>query len=118
MRSYIIVRSRGAIALGAIFTLGTAAVLFSDARHWSDLSTDHLISGLVLLGTIASGHMFWQQVRGFRLLPAAGLALLFLAGTAYCVTTSAARNVEKLGSQAAGDPEPERSAAEAGNGHL
>ena len=52
------------------------------------------MTGLVLVGTISSGHMFWQQLRGWRVLPCVGLALLFVAGTFYCVVASAARNAE------------------------
>ncbi|KAB2912763.1 MAG: hypothetical protein F9K29_17975 [Hyphomicrobiaceae bacterium] len=47
---------------------------------------------LVLIGTISSGHMFWHQARAFHVGPSLGLAVLFLAGTFYCVTTSAGRN--------------------------
>ena len=52
------------------------------------------MTGLVLVGTISSGHMFWQQLQGWRVLPCIGLAVLFVAGTLYCVIASAARNAE------------------------
>lgn len=94
MRSYIIAPAWGAIALGVLFCAGTTAVLFWDVRKPSDFTVDHLMTLLVLIGTIASGHMVWRQIRAWRVLPAAGLAFLFVAGTFYCVTTSAARNVE------------------------
>lgn len=94
MAPYTLVRSRGAIALAGLFTVGTAAVLFWDVRHLADITTDHLMTALVLIGTLASGHMVMPQLKAFRLIPAGGLALLFVGGTFYCVTTSAARNVE------------------------
>ena len=86
--------ARGAIALGALFACGTAMVLFSDVRQFSDLSTDHLMAGLVLVGTIASGHFFWAHLRALKVLSSIGLGGLFLAGTFYCVVQSGARNVE------------------------
>lgn len=87
------IRSWGSLALGATFAVGTAASLFWDVRSVSQLTTDHMMTLLVLIGTIASGHMFWHQLRN-SLLGCAGLAVLFGAGTIYCVVTSAARNVE------------------------
>ena len=92
MSTYI--RSPIALCLGAVFACGTAASLFWDVRSAGDVTLDHVMTGLVLVGTISSGHMFWQQLRGWRVLPCVGLALLFVAGTFYCVVASAARNAE------------------------
>lgn len=94
MHSTTIIRSPGSIALGSLFAVGTCYVLFSDVTAWRQVTVDHVMTLLVLIGTIASGHMIWHQIRAWRVLPAAGLAVLFLAGTAYCVTTSAGRNAE------------------------
>lgn len=94
MHTSTTIRSPGSIALGLLFAAGTGYVLFSDVTRWHQVTVDHVMTLLVLIGTIASGHMIWQQVRQWRVLPAAGLAVLFLAGTAYCVTTSAGRNAE------------------------
>lgn len=94
MHTTTTIRSPGSIALGALFAIGTCYVLFSDVTSWHQVTVDHVMTLLVLIGTIASGHMIWHQVRQWRVLPAAGLAVLFLAGTAYCVTTSAGRNAE------------------------
>lgn len=88
------VRSPASLILGIVFASGTAASLFWDVRSLGDVTLDHVMTGLVLVGTIASGHMFWRQARGLRILPCAGLAILFGGGTFYCVTTSAARNAE------------------------
>src|SRR5215510_9822341 len=88
------VRSWGAILLGGIFALGTAYVLFADVRSLADITTDHVMTGLVLIGTIAAGHMFWPAARGGRLLAALGLAILFVSGTFICVTGSAGRSAE------------------------
>lgn len=84
----------GAILLGNAFAVGTGCVLFSDVKQLSDVNTDHMMTGLVFLGTLAAGHMFGNQARQWRLISALGLAVLFVAGTTYCVTTSAARNAE------------------------
>src|SRR5262245_22017546 len=48
------VRSWGAILLGGIFALGTAYVLFAHVRGLADITTDHVMTGLVLVGTIAA----------------------------------------------------------------
>src|SRR5262249_47235048 len=84
----------GAILLGGIFALGTAYVLFADMRSLADITTDHVTTGLVLVGTIAAGHMFWPAARGGRDLGALGLLALFVSGTFICVTGSAGRSAE------------------------
>jgi hypothetical protein len=84
----------GAILLGVVFAGGTAAVVFSDVEAIEHVTLDHMMTALVLLGTLASGHMFWQQARQWRIGSAIGLALMFIAGTGYLVTTSAARNAD------------------------
>lgn len=89
-----LVRSPGALALGALFALGTGYVLFHDVHHWREVTVDHVMTALVLVGTVASGHMLSTQLKAWRVLPSLGLAVLFLAGTFYCVTTSAARNAD------------------------
>jgi hypothetical protein len=94
MKSTITVRSRGAIALGTIFAAGTAYVLLADVKAPADFTIDHLMTVLVMIGTIAAGHMFWAQAKAWRIGPAIGLAALFACGTFYCVVQSAARNAE------------------------
>ena len=83
-----------AIALGTIFSAGTAYVLLADVKTAADFTIDHLMTVLVMVGTIAAGHMFWAQARAWRIGPAIGLAVLFACGTFYCVVQSAARNAE------------------------
>jgi hypothetical protein len=80
--------------LGSLFAAGTAYVLFSDVHNLSAITVDHVCTALVLIGTIAAGHLFGVQLRQWRLLSAFGLAVLFVTGTFYCVTSSAARNAE------------------------
>jgi len=63
-------------------------------RSLADITTDHVRTGLVLIGTIAAGHMFWPAAKGGRLIAALGLAILFVSGTFTCVTGSAARSAE------------------------
>lgn len=84
----------GAIGLGALFAVCTACVVFSDVTAIGDLSIDHMMTGAVLIGTLAAGHWFGIQARQAAIVTAAGLALMFAAGTFYLVTTSAARNAE------------------------
>lgn len=95
------IRSPASIALGGLFAAGTIAVLLNDVTSAWDLTTDHMMTVLVLIGTIASGHMLWAEARARRWLAVAGLAVLFGAGTVYCVTTSAARNADVTAAKAA-----------------
>lgn len=97
----IMIRSRGAIALGVLFAAGTGYVLFSDVGNWRDISVDHILTVLVLIGTLAAGHMIWPQLKAWRIVHAAGLAVLFAAGTWYIVTSSAARQAEAQAAKAA-----------------
>ncbi len=92
MQGNSIVRSWFAIGLGTLFAGGTCYVLFEDVlRRGAIITTDHVMTLLVLIGTIAAGHMIMQQK---RIAAIAGLGVLFAAGTFYCVTQSAARNAE------------------------
>ena len=91
----------GSIALGIMCGIGTACVLFSDLKTLTDVTTDHLMTAIVLVGTIAAGHLLGDQVRAWRIGSAVGLAVLFTAGTVYCVISSAARNVELTASKVA-----------------
>ena len=86
------VSSYPAATLSVGFFLVTCYVLFKDVYDGATVTTDHVMTLAVLIGTIASGHMVWSQLQQWRVLPALGLALLFIAGTIYCVTASAGRN--------------------------
>lgn len=79
-----------AIAMAAV----TAYVLFEDVLHGASLTTTHITSAATLIATIAAGHMFWPQFKTGKLVSALGLLAVFLAGTAYVVTMSGARNAE------------------------
>lgn len=94
MRVNITVRSPAAIGLGVIFALGTARVLLKDVQSPYDVTIDHMMTALVLLGTIAAGHLLWLALEDRRIVSALGLGILFVGGTLYCVVTSAARNAE------------------------
>jgi hypothetical protein len=95
------IRSRGAIALGILFALGTACVLFWDVRDPADVTTDHVLTLGTLFGTIAAGHYVVPAVRQGRILAALGLAIAFCAGTFICVTGSAGRGAEVIQHKAA-----------------
>jgi hypothetical protein len=102
---YSRIRSRGAIALGALLAIGTIVVLFWDVRAPADITTDHVMTLAMLVVTIAAGHYWLPAVQQRRVLPAIGLAVLFIAGTFVCVTGSAGRGAEVA----------QRKAAAAGN---
>src|SRR5262249_53664364 len=99
------IRSRGAISLGILLAIGTIVVLFWDVRAPADITTDHVMTLAMLVVTIAAGHYWLPAVQQRRVLPAIGLAVLFLAGTFVCVTGSAGRGAEVA----------QRKAAAAGN---
>lgn len=88
------IRSRPAIGVGILCAVGSAAVMVADIRH-SGLSVDHLLSVLVLISTIAAGHMFWPSLREWRVFSAFGFALLFGIGTLYCASSTAGRTAEE-----------------------
>lgn len=94
------VSSYPAAILAVGFFCVTCFVLFKDVADGAPITTDHVMSLAVLVGTFASGHLIWPQLQQWRLLPALGLALLFLTGTFYCVTASGGRNAATTGAKA------------------
>jgi hypothetical protein len=94
MQLSTVIRSPSATVLGTLFAVGTAYVLFEDVLRGAAVTTDHVMTALVLVGTIASGHFFAPALSDRRCLLAAGCALLFAAGTFICVTGSASRGAE------------------------
>lgn len=91
-RQFLRVSSYGAATLAVGFFLVTCYVIFKDVADGAPITPDHVMSFAVLVGTIASGHLLWGQLQEWRLLPALGLLILFIAGTFYCVTASGGRN--------------------------
>lgn len=90
------IRSKLAIALGSICAVGTAWVLFWHVHSWADITTQHVMTGLSLIVTLGAGHLLWQAVDHRHWGSALSLGVLFLAGTAVCVTLSAGRGHEVL----------------------
>lgn len=84
----------GAIAAGALCATGAGAILLEDLRHTREPTVEHLLSIIVLVGTIAAGHMAMTELRRFRLLGAAALALLFALGSTWCVAMTAGRSAD------------------------
>lgn len=95
MKMTTTVKSWPAITLGGLFAAGTAYVMFSDVKSPAEFTFDHSTTALILIGTVAAGHMIWPRLKSWRTwLQAFGLAVLFVTGTWYCVTSSAGRNAE------------------------
>lgn len=88
------VRSWPLLALGGVFAVGTTYVVLDDVRQGAAFTTDHVMTVLVIIGTLAAGHCFWPAVRETRLMSALGLALVFLGGTYFCVSGSAGRSAK------------------------
>ena len=96
-----VVSSYPVAALAVGFFVVTCYVIFKDVADGAPITPDHVMSFAVLVGTFASGHLLWDQLKQWRLLPAVGLTILFAAGTFYCVTASGGRNAAVQGSKAA-----------------
>lgn len=95
------IKSYGALGLGAFFTLITARTIFDDVWHGSEVTVTHLQAAAALVAAIASGHCVWPVFKQARLFAALGLSLIFLASTAYIVTSAGARNAELSNHKAA-----------------
>lgn len=87
-------RSYPAMALGALFALGTGVVLLEDIVHGAPVTTAHLLTVLAIVGVIAAGHLAGPYLAGRQIGAGLGLATLFVAGTAYLVVASGSRNAE------------------------
>lgn len=83
----------GAIALGTLCAALAGAVLAESAWR-TGLTIDHALSIGALVITIAAGHMAVAQLRGWHVLRAAGLALVFLGGVTYTIVGTAGRTAE------------------------
>ena len=101
MKTHTIIRSWGAIGLGAFFAGVTGYVLFNDVIHGSPISTGHVLALAALVAAIASGHMVWPALRSGHIIPGLMLVVLFLGSTGYVVVSSGARNAETAGNKAA-----------------
>ena len=78
------------LGLGGFFSLLTLRVLLWEVHSLSGLTAEHLLT----IGAIASGVYVWQMLRAGKLLTSAGLAIAFVAATAYCLIGSAGRGDE------------------------
>jgi len=95
MKTTTTVRSWSAIIVGIAFTVITAWVLCEDTiRHGAPFTNRHLMSLSVLGGAVFFGHQFWREWSEERFGNSLGCAVLFLAGTLFCVLSSAGRNAE------------------------
>lgn len=93
------IRSPGAIVLGFICALGTAAVLFWPVvADSAPITTGHVLVGLSMIVALGAGHFMWSSAEfsiagAFRF---ASFAVLFVAGTAVCVSLSGGRSAEAI----------------------
>jgi hypothetical protein len=95
-----VIGSYPAVGLAFGFFLVTCFVLFKDVADGAPITTDHVMSFAVLVGTFAGGHLLAGQLQQRRLVPALGLLVLFASGTFYCVTASGGRNAATTGAKA------------------
>jgi hypothetical protein len=92
------VRSWGAIALGCICAVGSAAVLFWYVRSPADITTNHVMIALSLIVTLGAGHFMWSsaELSIGGVVRFASFLVLFVCGTAVCVSLSGGRSAEVL----------------------
>lgn len=97
MSIFTTVRSWSAIAVATFFFGLTCYVVFEDVlRHGAPITTKHLLSFGVLVGTVYFGHAFLPQVKTWQMGKAFGCAVLFAGGTLFCVIMAAGRNAETV----------------------
>ena len=82
------------LGLGGFFSLLTLRVLLWEVHSLSGLTAEHLLTIGAIVGAIASGVYVWQMLRAGKLLTYTGLAIAFVAATAYCLIGSAGRGDE------------------------
>ena len=94
MEKRTVIRSWGALTLGAVLALGTMVVLFWDVRASADITTDHVMTLAMLIVAVAAGHFFAPAIKSGNIVVALLLAVLFIFATFVCVTGSAGRGAE------------------------
>lgn len=77
-----------AITVGVAATGGALAILLADPVTTGIWRLDHVLLPVVVAITIAAGHLCGSALRGWRILPAMGFALIFAVGTALTVYSS------------------------------
>lgn len=84
-----------ALAAGSAFVVGSLVILLGDVllnpTAWSRY---HVLTLLMVGGTIAAGHLIGTATRARSVFAAAGFAVLFIAGTALVVIQSVGRQAE------------------------
>ena len=89
-----------AIAALVAFTGGGLYILLEKALISGVWSMQHVLTVLIVFGTVASGHLSRDAVCDTRILTALGFALLFIAGTGLVVYNSVGRQTATSASQA------------------
>lgn len=101
MKGTTTIRSPGALALGVFFTGVTGFTIFNDVWNGAAFTIAHLNAAAALVAAIAAGHMALPALWRGQVLPALGLAVIFVASTGYIVTSAGARNAEAAQHKAA-----------------
>lgn len=90
----------GAIAVATLCGIGAGAILVQDG-FTTGFNIDHGLAVVALIITIAAGHQATQELRGWHLLRAAGLAVVFAGGVLFCLVSTAGRAIETQATSAA-----------------
>jgi hypothetical protein len=80
--------------MGTLCACLAGMVLAASAWH-TGLAIEHVLSIGALIITIAAGHMAIAQLRGWHLMRAAGLAIVFAGGVTYTLIGTAGRTAEQ-----------------------
>lgn len=90
-----------ATASGAVATAAAIGLLVADAVHSGTWTAEHAFVPVVVLLTVAGGHLATAALRERRPIAAIGFALVFLLGTAVTVTNGIGRLSEGSETKAA-----------------
>lgn len=93
MKIFYNIRSPAAILGGVAASGGATALLVRDATI-TGLTVDIALMPILVALTILAGHLFWQALRGGRVISAAGLVLLAIFGSGLIVYETMGRRAE------------------------
>lgn len=95
MKAHTTIQSPGLLLLGLLFAFVTGLTILKDVLFdGAAFNLTHVQSVAAMVAAIAAGHFVLPTLAQARVLPAIGLALVFLAATGYIVISAGARNAE------------------------
>lgn len=103
MKAHTTIQSWGLLLLGLLFAFVTGLTILKDVLFdGAAFNLTHVQSVAAMVAAIAAGHFVLPTLGQKRVLPAIGLALVFVAATGYIVISAGARNAEVSSAKAQG----------------